>query len=268
MGLVAAAALSACGIAGASEASVAGKDKLVIGVNSDQPGLALREGGGYQGFDIEIAKQIARFMDVRDVEFRTITSATREQMLQDGDVDLVVGSYSITPERKTKVLFGGPYYVAHQSVLVRAADAARVKTVHDLANRKVCMVPGSVSFPRVQKERGVAAQPVQATGYNDCLTKLTANELDAVSTDDLILAGLFARNLRAGGPALALVKTSFSDEPYGVGIKQGDVDGCEAVNKAITRMYQQGIPAKLLQAQFGSSGLAFTRTVPQFEGCE
>ncbi|WP_026412099.1 glutamate ABC transporter substrate-binding protein [Actinomadura oligospora] len=268
LGVAAAAALTACGIAGASESSVASKERLVIGVNADQPGLGLKTGGGYRGFDVEIAKQIARFMKVTDVEFKTITSATREKVLRDGEVDLVVGSYSITPERKTEVAFAGPYYVTHQSILVRAADAARVKTVHDLAGRRVCMVPRSVSFPRVQKERGVPALPVEASGYNDCLTKLVSKQLDAVSTDDLILAGLFAKNATDGGPALTLVKTSFSDEPYGVGIKQGDVDGCEAVNKAITRMYQQGIPAKLLQAQFGSSGLEFTKTVPQFEGCE
>ncbi|MCP2339680.1 glutamate ABC transporter substrate-binding protein [Actinomadura rupiterrae] len=264
-----AALAAACGIAGASESSVAHKTKLVIGVNKDQPGLGTQQpDGSYQGFDIEIARQIARFMHAHDVEFKTITSATRETMLRNGSVDLVVGSYSITPERKTQVSFAGPYYVAHQSILVRAADGGRVKTVHDLAGRKVCQVPGSVSFPRVTKERGVPAVAVSASGYKDCLDALTTGRLDAVSTDDLILAGLYAQNQRGGGPALRLVNAPFSDEPYGVGIKQGDVDGCEAVNKAITQMYQQGIPAKLLQAQFGSSGLDFTSTVPQFEGCE
>ncbi|MEV5576336.1 transporter substrate-binding domain-containing protein [Spirillospora sp. NPDC052269] len=268
LGVAAAAAVAGCGIAGASESSVAHKHTLVIGVYADQPSLGQLKGRDYQGFDIDIARQVAHFMHVSDVRFKTITAEKREGWLQDGTVDLVVGSYSITPERKTKVLFAGPYYVAHQGILVRAADAARVKTVHDLAGRKVCMVPRSVSFPRVQKERGVPALPVQAAGYNDCLNKLVSKELDAVSTDDLILAGLFAKNAAGGGPPLTLVKTSFSDEPYGIGIKQGDVDGCEAVNKAITQMYQQNIPAKLLANQFRSSGLVFTKTVPQFEGCE
>ncbi|MFC4906306.1 glutamate ABC transporter substrate-binding protein [Actinomadura gamaensis] len=264
-----AALAAACGIAGASESSVAHKGKLVIGVNKDQPGLGQQQSdGSYQGFDIDVARQLAAFMGVRDVEFRAITSANRETMLRDGSVDLVVGSYSITPERKTKVAFAGPYYVAHQSILVRASDGGRVRSVHDLAGRKVCRVPGSVSYPRVTKERGVAAVPVNASGYKDCLDGLTSGRLDAVSTDDLILAGLFAQNVQAGGPALRLVNAPFSDEPYGVGIKQGDVDGCEAVNKAITRMYQQGIPTRLLQSRFGASGLAYTGTVPQFEGCE
>ncbi|MFC5181118.1 transporter substrate-binding domain-containing protein [Actinomadura harenae] len=268
VGLAASAALTACGVAGASGSSVATKDKLIIGVYADQPGLGRLSGSTYQGFDIEIAKQIAKFMHVKTVEFKTITADNREGKLQKGEVDLVVGSYSITPDRKTKVSFAGPYYVAHQSILVRASDAAQVTDVHHLAGRRVCRVKKSVSFPRVQKERGVPVVPVDATGYNDCLTKLVAKQLDAVSTDDLILAGLYAENAREGGPALKLVKTSFSDEPYGVGIKQGDVDGCEAVNKAITQMYQQNIPGRLLQVQFGSSDLDFTWTVPQFEGCE
>lgn len=259
----------ACGIADAGENTVVGKDGLVIGVNADQPGLGLRHGGGaYDGFDIDIAKEIAERLGVTagNVTFKRVTSATREKMIQDGDVDLVVASYSVTPERKVKVSFAGPYYVAHQDVLVRASDAAAIRGIADLEGRRLCKVPGSVSFPRVHDEQGIAALPVEADGYTGCLDALTAGRLDAVSTDDLILAGL-AKQAAGEGRDLRIVNAPFTDEPYGVGIRKGDVDGCEAVNKAITEMYQDGTAPRLLDKWFARTGLKVTTTVPQFEGC-
>ncbi|MFC5753353.1 transporter substrate-binding domain-containing protein [Actinomadura rugatobispora] len=270
--LSAAAALlaGACGVANAGEESVADKDALVIGVNTDQPGLSSQEGGGaYAGFDVDVAREIARRLGAT-VAFRPVTSATRETRLRSGDVDLVVASYSITPQRKTLVAFAGPYYVAHQDILVRGSDAGAVKNVRDLEGRRLCHVRGSVSYPRVQEEKGVAVLPADADGYDHCLQRLSAGELDAVSTDDLILAGLAAKAAKEGrgGPPLRIVNAPISDEPYGVGIARGDLDGCEAVNRAITGMYQDGTAARLLKTWFGPSGLRVTTTVPQFEGCD
>lgn len=260
---------AACGIADAGEDTVAGKDALVIGVNGDQPGLGEREGdGSYKGFDIDIAKEIAERLGVPagNVSFKRVTSATREEMIQDGDVDLVVASYSVTPERKVKVSFAGPYYVAHQDILVRRSDAGKIRGLADLKGRRLCRVPGSVSFPRVHDEQGIAALPVEADGYAGCLTELTDGDLDAVSTDDLILAGLAAK-ASGNGRELTIVNAPFTDEPYGVGIRKGDVEGCEAVNKAITEMYQDGTAQRLLGRWFSPAGLKVTTTVPQFEGC-
>lgn len=260
---------AACGLAGAGETSVATKDRLVIGVNADQPGLGEREGDGpYEGFDIDVAKAIAGRLGVaeKDITFKRVYSATREKMLQDGEVDLVVASYSVTPERKVKVAFAGPYYVAHQDILVRASDTGKIRSIHDLKDRRLCKVRGSVSFGRIHDEQDVAALPVEEDGYSACLTDLVEDRLDAISTDDLILAGL-AGKAAANGQKLTIVNASFTDEPYGVGIRRSDVDGCEAVNKAITGLYQDNIMRHLLKRWFGNSGLRPTFTVPQFEGC-
>jgi ABC-type amino acid transport substrate-binding protein len=261
----------ACGIARAEEPSVARKDRLVIGVNTDQPGLALKTGkgdnGGYEGFDVDVAREIARRLGATSVAFEPVTSATRPDKIRDGSVDLVVASYSITPERKTKVAFAGPYYVSHQDTLVRA-DESGVKSIRNLTGKRLCAVNGSVSWERVVKQRGVAAQPVPAGGYKECLDKLTSRALDAVSTDDLILAGLAREAASSGGPKLRILNAPISDEGYGVGLKLGDTDGCEAVNKAITGMYLDGAAQRLLAKWFGPVGLAYTTTVPQFEGCD
>lgn len=257
-------ALSGCGTASGST-SVAGKDTLVVGVATDQPGLDLRKRDGtFEGFDIDVARYIARHMEnkPKKVDFKVVQHSQRESSIQTGKVDLVISSYSITPERKTKVAFAGPYYVAHQDTLVRAGDT-NIGNVRDLAGKRLCAVTGSVSWQRVKVERGVPVQLVNAPTYADCVTKLTNGSLDAVSTDDLILAGFAAEK----GRSVRFVNAPISDERYGVGIKQGDVTGCEDINKAITQMYLDGTAAKLLTKWFGATGLNLTTTVPQFEGC-
>jgi glutamate transport system substrate-binding protein len=259
------AGLSACASAAGEGRSIVDKDTLVIGVSKDQPGLGRRKPDGtFEGFDIDVAKYIAGHLESKPkkVEFEVVTYSRRESAVQDGTADLVISSYSITPERKTKVAFAGPYYVAHQDTLVRQADTG-IRNVRDLAGRRLCAVTGSVSWQRVTVERKVPATLVPASSYADCLTKLTSGALDAISTDDLILAGFAAEK----GREVRFVNAPISDERYGVGIRQSDVTGCEDVNKAITAMYLDGTAAKLLVKWFGATGLNLTRTVPQFEGC-
>ncbi|MGI5168130.1 glutamate ABC transporter substrate-binding protein [Spirillospora sp. CA-253888] len=270
LAVLAAAALGAagCGVGGGEDDSILAKDVLTIGVYPDQPGLGQRKGSSYEGFDIDIAREVAKRLKVpaSGLRFKNVTSASREKMLKSGEVDLVVATYSITPERKNEVAFAGPYYVAHQDILVRGD--ADTKNVRDLTRKRLCQVPGSVSFLRVTQEKGITVDPAQASGYSDCLAKLQAGQLDAVSTDDLILAGLAAQALKSGGRPVKLVNAPFSDEPYGIGVHKDDTDGCEAVNKAITTMYQDGTAAGLLNKWFGLSRLKVVTTVPQFEGCD
>jgi glutamate transport system substrate-binding protein len=265
IGIALAMAAGMTGCAGNGPRSILGKDKLAIGVTADQPGLGFRfPDGTYKGFDVDVATYVAGRLGVskKNITFRTVTSSQREKVLQTGKVDLVLATYSISAERKTKVAFGGPYYVAHQDILVRRGDTS-VKNVRDLAGRRLCQVTGSLSWQRVTAERKVPARLVPAGSYGECLTKLMNGTLDAISTDDLILAGFAAQQPQA----VRIVNAPFSDERYGVGVRLEDVDGCEAVNKAVTEMYQDGTAGALLGKWFGSSGLHLTNTVPQFEGC-
>jgi glutamate transport system substrate-binding protein len=258
-----AASLTACGLGGTQQDTIAGKDTLVIGVKEDQPALGVkRPDGTYEGFDIDVATYIAGRLGVpKDrIRFRTTNSSVREKALADGTVDLIVATYSITARRKMKVTFAGPYYVAHQDTFVRA-DAIAIRNVRDLRGKRICEVTGSNSWRRVIEERRVAARPVTVGTYGACMDALAAGRLDAVSTDDLILAGF------AAGRAGRMINAPFTDEKYGVGIKKGDLKGCEEVNRAITHMYQDGTAQRLLSKWFGDSGLKLTTSVPQFEGC-
>jgi glutamate transport system substrate-binding protein len=254
-------ALAGCGIEGGENSSIAHQDSLVIGVKPDQPGLGLqRPDGTYEGFDVDVANYVAGKLGAKKVAFKPTPSKIREQALQEGTVDLIFATYSITPQRKTKVTFGGPYYVAHQDTAVRPGDGS-IKNVRDLKGKQLCQVTGSNSWRRVVEEKKIAAELMESESYSDCFTMLTGNIVDAVSTDDLILAGF------AQGTSLKIVNAPFTDEKYGIGIKKGDLDGCEAVNKAVTEMYQDGTAADLLAKWFGKSGLQLTTSVPQFEGC-
>ncbi|HEX2313343.1 MAG TPA: glutamate ABC transporter substrate-binding protein [Thermomonospora sp.] len=262
---VAVAGALAAGCGTGDGGSLVDKSSLTIGVKPDQPGLGFRSRAGvFEGFDVDVARYVARrlgFAD-KDITFVATPSSVREQALREGRVDMILASYSITASRKTQVTFAGPYYVAHQDTLVRADDDT-VRNVRDLHGRRLCKVTGSNSWRRVTEERGVAARLVETPSYSACVDRLVDGTVDAVSTDDLILAGFAA----ARGAAVKIINAPISDEKYGVGLPKGDLDGCEEVNRALTEMYQDGTAERLLREWFGRTTLRTTTTVPQFEGC-
>ncbi|GAA1792696.1 glutamate ABC transporter substrate-binding protein [Actinomadura chokoriensis] len=249
------------GLAGCAtaSASIPGGDVIVVGVKADQPGLGREENGVFRGFEVDVGSYIARRLGASRVTFKEVRSDNREEKLDEHSVDLVLASYSITPDRAHLVTFAGPYYVAHQDVMVRRG-AVGIRSVRDLAGRRMCQASGSVSTERVVSGLGIAAELVPASSYSDCVAKLRAGAVDAVSTGDLVLAGFAA-------PDLEILNTPFTDERYGIGMRKGDIDACEKVNRAVTTMYQDGTAGWLLRKWFGSSGLKLVDEVPQFEGC-
>ncbi|ACY98826.1 MULTISPECIES: glutamate ABC transporter substrate-binding protein [Thermomonospora] len=246
--------------------------KLTIGIKFDQPALGLQKPDGtYEGFDVDVAKYIAKELGVEEsgITWKEARSENRESFLASNQVDLVVATYSITEGRKPKVTFAGPYYVAHQDTMVRA-DNDDIKKAADLKGKKLCKAAGSNSWRRITDPPPDGqlnikdVELVDATGYSDCVTKLDNGALDAVTTDDLILAG-FASQQKG---KFKVINDPFTDEKYGVGIKKGDTETCEAVNKAITKMYADGTAKTLLEKHFSGTGLKLNFEVPQFEGCE
>ncbi len=256
--------LSACSVVLGEEESLLDATSLTIGVKADQPGLGLEDGDGdIEGFDVDVALYIAERLGApKEVEFVGVTSAEREEKLISGEVNMVVATYSITPVRKTQVTFGGPYYVAKQDVLVRAEDTD-IQGVRDLEGLSVCQGQGSNSAVRITEGLGIDVQQMDAPSYSACIDSLREGNVDAVSTDNLILAGFLAED----PSAFRLVNHPFTDEKYGVGLPHGDVRACEAVNKAISEMYQDGTARELLDTWFGETGLQVVTSVPQFEGC-
>lgn len=251
---------AACGKA--DEASILEKGTLVAGVRPDLPGIGLRRADGtFEGLDVDVSRYLAERMG-KEVRFAPAPAADRERLLQTGEVDMVL-TFWLEPEWQQRLAFAGPYLLSYQDILVRNEERD-VRTVRDLEGRKICAVVGSGAAEAVTVERQVEAVPVAARSYDDCMTMLGDGRIDAVTTNDTILAGLKMRQ----GADFRLLNSRFGERRTGIAIRKGDPDGCEALNRAITEMYQDGTMSRLMRKWFGASGLDLTDVdVPQFEGC-
>ncbi|MGA4988414.1 glutamate ABC transporter substrate-binding protein [Nonomuraea bangladeshensis] len=236
--------------------------KLVIGVKADQPGLGLRTpDGAFTGFDVEVAKYVAKQLGVEPdgITFKETVSANREAFIEQGQVDLVVATYSITDARKQKVSFAGPYFVAGQDLLVRADDSS-LTGPETLNGKKLCSVAGSTPAQKVKAEYAKEVQLQEERTYSACVDRVLGGQLDAITTDNVILAGYAAQH----NGKLKVVGKPFSTEKYGIGLKKDDTAGRKAVNDALEKMFADGSWTKALQASVGASGFAVPQA-PQLE---
>ena len=211
--------------------------KIRIGIKFDQPGLGFKKSGTYVGFDVDVAKYIAKKLGYSEDEiiWKEAPSKQREAMLQNGDVDMILATYSITDERKKAVSFAGPYFVAGQDLLVRKDDTS-ISGPQDLNGKRLCSVTGSTSAATVKEKFASEVQLMEQPGYAECATALFSGIVDAVTTDDIILAGLAS----ASRGKLRVVGKPFTQEYYGVGIKKGDAKFAAQINNAIVDMIQDG----------------------------
>ncbi|MBO9554113.1 glutamate ABC transporter substrate-binding protein [Cellulomonas sp.] len=239
---------------GESSADVTGgaSGTVRIGIKFDQPGLGFQDGDEYTGFDVDVAKYVAGKLGYSEdqIEWVQAPSAQRENLLQTGQVDMIFATYSITDKRKEVVSFAGPYFVAGQDLLV-AADDDSIKGPEDLEGKNLCSVTGSTSAQRIKDEYAAGTNLLEQPGYAECVTALTAGTVDAVTTDDIILAGLAAVPANKG--KVKVVGNPFSEENYGVGLPK-DTDKCQDINDAITAMIDDGTWQELLDKNVGASG--------------
>jgi glutamate transport system substrate-binding protein len=194
---VSVALLAACG--SAADGTLEGRaddGSLTIGIRFDQPGLAQRRiDGKFVGFDVDVAKYIASQLgvDEKKISWTEARSADREKMIMSGAVDFVVATYSITDKRKQQVAFAGPYFETGQGVLVRYTDD-EITGPDKLNGKNLCSVTGSTSAQKVVDEFAQGVKLVEYGQYSDCVTALLAGNVDAVTTDEVILGGFAAAN--------------------------------------------------------------------------
>lgn len=252
IGSAAAAVTLALGLAACGSSDDGGEGQLKIGIKFDQPGLGLKEGNAYKGFDVDVATYIAEKLGTPadEIEWVQAPSAQRETLLETGQVDMIVATYSITDSRKEKVGFAGPYFIAGQDLLVRADDTS-ITGPDTLDGKKLCSVTGSTSAQKV-KDKVAGVNLVEFGTYSECLAALLGGGVDALTTDDTILAGYAAQEANKG--KLKVVGAPFSEERYGVGLKKGDVALCEKVNAALKKMVEDGSWQKAVDANLGPAG--------------
>lgn len=230
-------------------APAAGGDEITIGIKIDQPGLGLMEGGEPSGLDVDVAKAVAGELGYTEdqITWQEAPTPQREDLLVNGTVDMIFATYSITDERKERVQFAGPYLIAGQDLLV-AADSD-IAGPEDLQGAIVCSVEGSTPAQRIEEEYGVTPQNFDT--YSLCIEGLAAGTVDAVTTDDTILAGYASEETYAG--QFKVVGAPFSEELYGVGLPQ-DSDQCEEINEILTGLYEDGTMDQIIEDNLGQAG--------------
>ena len=208
------------------------------------------------GFDVDVATYVAKELgyDAKNIVFKETKSADRETALERGDVKLIAATYSINDERLKKVDFAGPYLLAHQDILIRADDNS-FKSPADLNQKKLCSVTGSTSAANVRERLAPKAQLQNYGGYSECLTGLENKAVDALTTDDSILAGFASQKQFQGKFKLAGFK--MSNENYGIGLKKGDADLKKKVNDALAKMVSDGSWDKAVKANFGPANYKY-----------
>ena len=222
--------------AGSTMAAIAERGRLIVGIDQNAYLFGFRDPatGELVGFEIDMAREVARdlFGDPQKVQFRAITTADRIPVLQKGEVDLVIRTMTMTCERWQQISFSTEYLPSRQRLLVRKGSG--IEDFDDLRGRKVCATRGSTSI------RTIAAQPshpipVSTDSTLDCLVLLQQGQVDAVSTIDVLLAGLAAQD-----PTTEVTGAPVSDEPAGIGVSQGAPDLVRFVNGTLERIRADG----------------------------
>lgn len=234
-------------------ATSAGAPTLTIGIPFDQPGLGQKNGNTYSGFDVLTAVYVAKALGVPEANITWVEAdpGDREKLLGNGTVDLVVSTYSITQERDAQVDFAGPYFIAHQDLLVRRNDTT-LTGPDTLDGRNLCSVPGTTSAKLVTEQYAGKITLTPYPTFSQCVEALVAGNVDAVTTDDVILAGYAALPQYKG--VLKVVGKGFSEERYGVGIPNNNPATVTKVNAALTQYISDGSWRAALDATVGASG--------------
>ena len=250
------------GGSGGGAGGSAENQSITIGIKYDQPGLGQKEGDTFKGFDVDVAKYVAKELGYEGdkVVFKETPSAQRETAIQGGQVTLIFATYSINDARKQKVSFGGPYFIAGQDLLVRA-DNTDITGPDAMNGKTLCSVTGSTSAETIKKQYATSVKLFEQDTYSKCVEALVGSSVDAVTTDNVILAGFAAQPQYQG--KIKVVGKPFTTEKYGVGMKKGDTALCEKVNTALQKMVSDGSWQKALDANVGPSGFKVdTKTNP------
>ncbi len=238
--------------------------KITIGTKFDQPGLAVKNPNGtMSGFDVDVATYVAGELGYKpnEIEWKESPSGQRETLIQNGQVDYIVATYSITDARKKKVDFAGPYLVTGQSLLVRSGESDITGPASLENNKKLCSVSGSTPAQRI-KDKYPGVQLQQYDTYSACVEALKNGAVDAVSTDEVILAGFAAQS----PGTFKIIGKPFSTENYGIGLLKGDSDRREKINAAILKMEQDGSWKAAFDKNLGPAGITAPTPPPLDSG--
>ncbi|WP_115685796.1 glutamate ABC transporter substrate-binding protein [Corynebacterium senegalense] len=212
------------------------RGRIIIGVDQSQYLLSYRDTavGDLRGFEIDLAHEIARdiFGDPTKVDFRFVDSGKRVSTLEAGDVDIVVRTMSITPERVERVDFSIPYLAS--SVRLFTPQNRGIGGIDDTAGKSVCVVDGS-NLLELARAVAPASKILRTRSWADCLMATQQYQADAVLADDAILAGMTAQD-----PHTRVLEDTFGTQSYAVGVRKGEDGLVRQVNSTLERIRTDG----------------------------
>jgi glutamate transport system substrate-binding protein len=253
--------------AGSRMAELAQAGTIKVGTKFDQPLFGLKGlSGKPEGFDVEIAKIIAAKLGIPadKIEFVETVSANREPFLEQKQVDMVVATYTINDKRDMVIDFAGPYFEAGQDILVAKGNPKQITGPESLKGKKTCSVSGSTPAATVQEKYGLTTDELLLVdAYSKCRDALANGQIDAITTDNVILSGY----VDAAPDKFELLGKTFTTEPYGVGVPEGQEPFCEFINTTLKEAESDGSYAKAFEATAGKV-IETTPALPSPRGCD
>lgn len=228
------------------------KDQLIRGgtVANQVFSLASTSGGQPTGFDAGITQLLAKYIlgegGEEKVEYIDTTVETRETMVQNGTVDCVIATYSITPERLEVIDFAGPYYLSGTAIQVRAEDAGSIAGPEDLTGLNLVTQANSTGIQAIE-DNVTDPGDVQTLPDNEsCVAALKQGRADAYVLDQGVLLGNSAAD-----PEVVVVGEPFVDDPYGVGLAKDAEGALDFVNTFLQEIIDSGSWETLWAASIG-----------------
>lgn len=219
--------------------------KLKVGVKIDVPKFGYKnpKTGKIEGFEIDLAKDMAKKIlgDPNKIDFEAVTAKTRGPLLDSGEVDMDISTFTITDERKKSYNFSTPYYTDAVGLLVK--KSSNIKSFKDLNGKKIGVAQSSTSKQALQDEaskENINVSFLEFASYPEIKAALTSGRVDCFSVDRSILYGYLDDNTR-------LLKDKFSPQDYGIAIKKSNTELTKLVNSTITDMKKSGQMDKLIQ---------------------
>lgn len=234
--------------AGTTMAKLADAGAITIGTKFDQPLFGLMGPDGVpEGFDVEIGKLVAAALGIPadKIKWEETVSQNREPFIQNGQVDIVVATYTINDTRKEVIDFAGPYYIAGQSFLVPKGNPNGITSTDTIGDNTIYTVTGSTSEKNIKE---FTSKVITLDKYSDCLEPIRNGDAQALTTDNVILAGLVDQNK----DEFEVIDYTFTEEPYGIGLKKGDDDFRSFINDVLEAAVEDGSWAKAWENTAGT----------------
>lgn len=228
------------------------RGRLIVGIDQSLYLLSYRDTatGHLRGLEVDLAQAIADDIFGTEsgrgtLDLRFVDSAARADALNRGDVDVVIRTMSITPERAQQIEFSTPYLETRVRVL--APKDRGIESLNDLDGKTVCIVDGT-NLAQMARTFAPNSSLLRTRSWSDCLMSTQQFQADAIMADDAILAGIAAQD-----PYTDILPGSLSTQYYGVGLPKGGDDIVRQVNSTIERMRNDGSLQQLYATWLGGS---------------